>query len=81
MPGKGIFSLALIRKVGYFYLQGQIMTIWRCILCGYIYDETVGEPGDGIPAGTRWQDVPDTWKCPDCGIPKADFVMEEIPAQ
>ena len=57
------------------------MKAWRCIVCGYIYDQTVGEPHDGIPAGTRWEDVPSTWKCPDCGIPKADFVMTEIPAQ
>lgn len=53
--------------------------VWRCIVCGYIYDERVGEPNDGIPAGTRWEDVPNTWKCPDCGIPKNDFVMVEIP--
>lgn len=55
------------------------MKIWRCIVCGYIYDENIGEPNDGIPAGTAWKDVPESWKCPDCGIPKADFMMSEIP--
>jgi rubredoxin len=58
--------------------SGPAMKVWRCIVCGYVYDEAVGEPKDGIPAGTRWEDVPDTWRCPDCGVFKTDFVMEEI---
>lgn len=33
---------------------------------------------DGIEAGTRWEDVPEDWTCPDCGAPKAGFMMEEI---
>jgi rubredoxin len=32
-------------------------------------------PEDGIPPGTRWQDVPETWSCPDCGATKSDFHM------
>lgn len=49
-----------------------------CELCGYIYDEAEGWPEDGIEPGTRWEDVPDTWLCPDCGAMKDDFVMVEI---
>lgn len=50
---------------------------WLCIPCGYVYDEATGVPEEGIAAGTRWDDVPDTWTCPDCDVPKADFVLME----
>ena len=52
--------------------------VWQCVLCGFIYDEAAGLPGDGIPPGTRWADVPDNWLCPDCSAPKSDFEMVEI---
>ncbi len=48
---------------------------WMCVVCGFIYDEATGLPEEGIPAGTRWEDVPDTWTCPDCGVTKDDFEM------
>ncbi len=51
---------------------------WRCILCGWIYDEATGVPEDGIAPGTRWQDVPDNWVCPDCGAMKIDFEVVEL---
>ena len=51
------------------------MRKWQCIVCGYIYDESVGEPEEGIEAGTRWDDIPDDWVCPDCGVGKQDFEM------
>ena len=51
---------------------------WMCVVCGFMYDEAVGIPEEGIPAGTRWEDVPDTWVCPDCGVTKDDFEMVEI---
>lgn len=54
------------------------MKRWRCILCGYVYDEARGEPEDGIQPGTRWEDVPESWSCPDCGAGKEDF--EHVPA-
>ena len=49
-----------------------------CLICGFIYDEKEGWPDDGIPAGTRWEDVPDDWQCPDCNAEKYDFDMIEI---
>ena len=52
--------------------------VWQCILCGFVYDEAEGLPEEGIPAGTRWADVPETWVCPQCSAPKADFEMVEI---
>ena len=51
---------------------------YMCTVCGFIYDEAQGWPEDGIPAGTRWEAVPDTWVCPECGAIKDDFEMEEI---
>lgn len=54
------------------------MKSYQCVVCGFIYDENVGMPEDGIPAGTRWNDIPDNWECPDCGVSKADFEMVEL---
>jgi len=51
---------------------------WMCIVCGFLYHETTGLPDEGIPAGTTWDDVPEDWICPDCGVGKADFEMVEI---
>ena len=53
---------------------------WLCIICGFIYDEAIGWPHDGIEPGTRWDDVPDDWLCPDCLVGKEDFEMIEMPA-
>ena len=44
-----------------------------CHACGYIYDEAVGDPDGGLAAGTRFDDIPDDWACPLCGVTKADF--------
>lgn len=46
--------------------------------CGYVYDEAKGDPAAGIPPGTPWEDVPDTWTCPDCTARKSEFEMTEI---
>lgn len=46
---------------------------WMCVVCGHIYDEALGAPEDGIAPGTRWDNVPDTWTCPDCGVTKEDY--------
>jgi rubredoxin len=49
-----------------------------CIICGWIYQEEEGDPGEGLAPGTRWEDVPEFWVCPDCGAGKEDFEMIEI---
>ena len=54
------------------------MKTYVCVICGFIYDEAAGRPEDGLPAGTRWADVPDSWNCPECGAAKADFELVEI---
>ncbi|MDB5852501.1 MAG: rubredoxin [Herminiimonas sp.] len=48
---------------------------WMCLICGWIYDEAAGVPDEGIAAGTRWEDVPMNWTCPECGARKEDFEM------
>jgi len=54
------------------------MRQFQCIVCGLIYDESVGLPEDGIAAGTAWDAIPEDWSCPDCGVAKADFEMVQI---
>ena len=54
------------------------MNKWQCVVCGFIYDEAVGIPDEGIPAGTTWEDIPDDRLCPDCSVGKSDFEMEKI---
>jgi rubredoxin len=56
----------------------QAMKKWQCVVCGLIYNEADGWPDDGIAPGTLWQDVPEDWLCPDCGVGKMDFEMIEI---
>ncbi|MDX2277885.1 MAG: rubredoxin [Hyphomonadaceae bacterium] len=46
---------------------------WQCFFCGFIYDEAKGCAELGLPPGTRWEDIPDDWVCPDCGAAKSDF--------
>jgi rubredoxin len=51
---------------------------FMCLLCGYIYDEEAGAPDEGLEPGTRWDDVPLNWQCPDCAATKDDFEMIEV---
>ena len=44
-----------------------------CDVCGYIYDPAIGDPDGGIAAGTAFDDIPDDWVCPLCGVTKAQF--------
>ncbi|MEA5144115.1 MAG: rubredoxin [Oscillibacter sp.] len=52
------------------------MKKYICSICGYVYDEAVGDPNNGIAPGTKWEDVPDDWVCPECGAGKDQFSME-----
>jgi len=56
----------------------RTMKQYICVICGLIYDEAEGWPEDGIAPGTTWEDVPLTWKCPECGAGKEDFEMVEV---
>lgn len=49
------------------------MAKWKCSVCGYVYDEGIGEPATDTPAGTGFEELPDDWKCPVCGAGKEAF--------
>ncbi len=55
----------------------QQVTKWMCESCGFIYDPDEGDPDGGIPPGTRFEDIPETWFCPVCGARKRDFTPYE----
>ncbi|WGL16821.1 FAD-dependent oxidoreductase [Microbulbifer bruguierae] len=52
--------------------------VWECLVCGWVYDEEKGAPEEGIAPGTRWEDIPSDWLCPECGVGKGDFEMVEV---
>lgn len=55
---------------------------WRqyiCLACGLIYDEELGDPDSGLVAGTRFEDIPEDWECPLCGVKKTDFAPYKKP--
>lgn len=49
------------------------MEKYVCTVCGYIYDEAIGDPDNGVSAGTKFEDVPEDWVCPLCSVPKSNF--------
>ncbi len=49
------------------------MKKYKCLMCGYIYDPAVGDPDNGVEAGTAFEDLPDDWVCPECGASKDEF--------
>ena len=56
-------------------IGGKIMK-YVCEVCGYVYDEAIGDPENGIEPGTKWEDVPEDWVCPLCGVGKDEFTEE-----
>lgn len=54
------------------------MKTYMCVICGFLYEEEKGLPDEGIAPGTKWDDVPMNWKCPECQAGKDDFEMVEI---
>ncbi len=53
------------------------MKKYVCDVCGYIYDEEAGDPENGIEPGTKWEDVPEDFLCPLCGVGKDQFSEAE----
>ena len=52
------------------------MKNYVCDICGYVYNPEEGCPDQGIAPGTPWEDVPDSWLCPTCGLGKDVFEKE-----
>ena len=53
--------------------QFKNMGKYICDVCGYVYDPAAGDPDSGIAPGTAFEDIPDDWTCPLCGVPKEHF--------
>lgn len=53
------------------------MKKYVCTVCGYVYDPAEGDTDSGIAAGTAFEDIPDDWTCPVCGVSKEDFEIFE----
>jgi rubredoxin len=53
------------------------MRKWKCRYCNHVYNEADGDPDTGIAPGTRMEDIPDDWMCPDCGAMKEDYDLLE----
>ena len=70
--------MVALRTIVYLLKQDQVSsgvsTKYLCVPCGYIYDENLGDPDGGIAPGTKFEDIPDDWVCPVCGVGKADFI-------
>ena len=49
------------------------MKKYECTACGYVYDPAKGHEASGVAAGTAWEDVPEDWVCPLCGVGKDGF--------
>ena len=58
-------------------LTGGAMRRWQCFYCGHIYDEALGDEESGIAPGTRMEDIPKDWVCPECGAAKTDYHLLE----
>ena len=54
-----------------------IMKKYVCTVCGWVYDPAEGDPEGGIAPGTAFEDIPDDWVCPLCGVGKDDFEVQE----
>jgi len=48
---------------------------YKCGVCGHIYDEAEGDEEGGIAPGTRWEDIPEDWRCPECGVEKSEYSL------
>ena len=58
-------------------MREETMDKWLCIPCDYIYNPEEGDPEANILPGTSFEDLPDDWECPICGVGKEDFERVE----
>jgi rubredoxin len=50
---------------------------YQCSTCGEVYDEALGNPIDGLAPGTRFEDIPESWICPNCGADKSSYILRQ----
>jgi rubredoxin len=77
-------SSAIFGNQGNSSLEGPIANLdqdddglkkYQCHTCGYIYDEEKGDPDQGVKPGTKFEDIPEDWRCPSCDAPKSNFAL------
>lgn len=78
LRGTGVFTtnrddLKSFRNKKLMQYEEGTMDKYRCMICDYIYDPALGDPGNGIEPGTSFDDLPDDWLCPICGVGKDSF--------
>ncbi len=62
-------------------MQGELVMVmkkYKCIVCGWVYDESLGAPKEGAELAQKWENIPEDWVCPDCGASKSEFEIVEI---
>lgn len=67
-----VFSIGIYCYIS--FKKNNIMTRYQCKVCGYVYDPEEGDPDGGIAPGTAFEDIPDDWQCPVCGVSKSELV-------
>ena len=68
-----LFNIAKKKSTETLKQGAKNMKKYKCLMCGYIYDPAVGDPDNDIEPGTAFEDLPDDWVCPDCGVGKDEF--------
>jgi len=68
-----VVAVVCIGYKEFFKLKEGEKGMYKCMACGYIYDPEVGDPDSGIAPGTKFEDIPDDWVCPLCGVGKDMF--------
>ena len=70
---KGYYIVQLLGKTFIIGREALAMEQYECTVCGYIYDPELGDPEGGVEPGTSFEDVPEDWVCPECGVGKDMF--------
>lgn len=68
-----VIAVVCIGYKEFFKLKEGEKSMYKCLACGYVYDPEIGDPDSGIAPGTKFEDIPDTWVCPLCGVGKDMF--------
>ena len=68
-----VIAVVCIGYKEFFKLKEGEKGMYKCLACGYIYDPEIGDPDSGIAPGTKFEDIPDSWVCPLCGVGKDMF--------
>ncbi len=56
----------------------MVIKKYRCIVCGWVYDEYLGASKEGTELAQKWENIPEDWVCPDCGASKSEFEIVKV---